>query len=149
MIDFYPVHIYYPLEEAEKKYKNGALRQTEVYLLDFVDRHLEEIMDIAGEDGEIKDEDILDAIKGEILVRGSIQPAAELADMIREINKEIWYKGEAGYRCKNPKDIAEQWQMEYAVKWHEARLFETFVVLEHCVNSVLAKFSGIRQCLFQ
>jgi len=145
MIDFYPVHIYYPLEEAEKKYQNGALRQTEIHLLDFVDRHLDEIMDIASDGNEIKDEDILDAVKGEILVRGSIQPAAELADMIKEINKEIWYKGEAKNHYQNPKYIAEQWQAEYAVKWHEARLFEAFVVLEHCASSVLAKFNGIRQ----
>ncbi|MDR1812803.1 MAG: hypothetical protein LBQ87_08255 [Candidatus Fibromonas sp.] len=144
MVDFYPVHIYYPLEEAEKKYREGALRQTEAYLLDFVERHLEEIMDIANENGEVKDEDILDAVKGEILARGSIQPAAELAEIIREINKEIWYRGETGNYSQTPEGIAEQWQAEYAVKWHEAKLFETFVVLEHCTDPVLAKFSGVR-----
>jgi len=144
MLDFYPVHIYYPLEEAEKKYSEGALKQTETYLLDFVERHLEEIIDIATENGAAEDEDILTAVKGEILARGTIQPAAELADMIREINKEIWYKGEAAHRSQNPKYIAEQWQAEYAVKWREARLFEVFVILEHCANSVLAKFSGVR-----
>jgi len=143
MLDFYPVHIYYPLEEAEKKYREGALKQTETHLLDFVERHLEEIIDIAAESSEAKDEDILNAIKGEILARGSIQPAAELADMIKEINKEIWYKGEAANRSQNPKDIAEQWQAEYAVKWREARLFEIFVVLEHCASTVLTKFSGV------
>jgi hypothetical protein len=145
MLDFYPVHIYYPLEEAEKKYQDGALKQTEAYLLDFVERHLEEIIYIANDDGEPKDEDILDAVKGVILVRGSIQPAAELAEMIKEISKEIWYKGETENQSQNPKDIAESWQAEYAVKWQEAKLFETFVVLEHCTSSVLAKFSGVRQ----
>jgi hypothetical protein len=145
MLDFYPVHIYYPLEEAEKKYQDGALKQTEAYLLDFVERHLEEIIYIANDGGEPKDEDILDAVKGVILVRGSIQPAAELAEMIKEISKEIWYKGEAENQSQNPKDIAESWQAEYAAKWQEAKLFETFVVLEHCASSVLAKFSGVRQ----
>ena len=144
MLDFYPVHIYYPLEEAEKKYNEGALKQTEAYLLDFVERHLEEIIDIATENGEAQDDDILNAVKGEILARGSIQPAAELADMIKEINKEIWYKGEASNRRPNPKHISEQWQAEYAEKWHEARLFEIFVVLEHSASNVLAKFSGVR-----
>ncbi len=144
MIDFYPVHIYYPLEEAERKYREGALKQTETYLLDFVERHLEEIIDIANEDGEARDEDILNAVKGEILARGSIQPAAELADMIKEINKEIWYKGEVENHSQNPQYIAEQWQAEYAIKWREAKLFETFVVLEHCASVVLAKFSGVR-----
>lgn len=144
MLDFYPVHIYYPLEEVEKKYSEGALKQMETYLLDFVERHLEEIIDIATENGSAEDEDILTAVKGEILARGSIQPAAELADMIREINKEIWYKGEASNQSQNPKSIAEQWQAEYAVKWREARLFEVFVILEHCAGNVLAKFSGVR-----
>jgi hypothetical protein len=144
MLDFYPIHIYYPLEDVEKKYQEGALKQTEVYLLDFVERHLEEIIDLANENGEAKDEDILDAVKGEILARGSLQPAAELAEIIKEINKEIWYRGEATNHSQDPKDIAELWQAEYAVKWHEARLFETFVVLEHCTSSVLAKFSGVR-----
>jgi hypothetical protein len=145
MLDFYPMHIYYPLEAAEKKYNSGDLKQIELHLLDFVDRHLEEINDIAHEDGSATDDDILDAVKGEILARGSIQPAAELADIIKEINKEIWYKGEAENRSQNPKDIAEIWQAEYAAKWQEARLFETFVVLEHCINLVLTKFSGVRQ----
>jgi len=144
MLDFYPIHIYYPLEEAEKKYKEGTLKQTENYLLAFVERHLEEIMDLASDNGNANDEDIIDAVKGEILARGSIQPAAELADIIKEINKEIWYRGEAGNQNQNPKDIAEEWQAEYAAKWHEARLFEAFVVLEHCTNTVLAKFSGVR-----
>jgi len=145
MIDFFPTHIYYPLEEAEKKYREGALKQIETHLLDFVDRHLEEIMDIANEKGETKDEDILDALKGEILVRGSIQPAAELADMIKEIHKEVWYRGEAENKSQDINRIAEQWQAEYAVKWHEAKLFEYFVVLEHCTSSVLAKFNRINQ----
>ena len=144
MLDFYPIHIYYPLEEVERKYSEGALKQIETYLLDFVERHLEEIIDTATENGAAEDEDILTAVKAEILARGSIQPAAELAEMIREINKEIWYKGEASNRSQNPKYIAEQWQAEYAVKWREARLFEIFVILEHCANSVLAKFSGVR-----
>jgi len=114
--------------------------------MDFVDRHLDEIVDLANESGEAKDDDILDAVKGEILARGSIQPAAELADMIKEINKEIWYKGEATTNGnQNPKEISELWQAEYAIKWQEARLFETFVVLEHCASAVLAKFSGVRQ----
>ena len=144
MLDFYPIHIYYPLEEAEKKYNEGALKQTETYLMDFVERHSEEIMDIANDNGNAKDEDILDAVKGEILARGSIQPAAELAEIIKEINKEIWYRGEIENQSQNPKDIAEQWQAEYAIKWHEAKLFEIFVVLEHCASAVLAKFSEVR-----
>jgi hypothetical protein len=140
------MQIYYPLEEAEKKYNSGALKQIELFLLDFIDRHLEEIMDIANEDyGNATDTDILDAIKGEILARGSIQPAAELADMIKEIHKEIWYKGEEEKKSQNHREIAERWQAEYAVKWQEARIFETFVVLEHCKDQVLAKFSGVRQ----
>jgi len=146
MLDFYPTHIHYPLEEAEKKYQEGALKQIEGHLLDFVDRHLDEIMDIAN-DGTLcgaTDVDIIDAIKGEILARGSIQPAAELADMIKEINKEIWYNGEKEQESQNPKDIAERWQAEYAVKWQEARLFEIFVALEHCEHKILSKFSGVR-----
>jgi hypothetical protein len=65
--------------------------------------------------------------------------------MIREINKEIWYKGEEENQSQNPQYVAEQWQAEYAIKWHEAKLFETFVVLEHCASSVLAKFNRISQ----
>jgi hypothetical protein len=145
MVDFYPAQIYYPLEEAEKKYQSGALKQIELHLLDFVDRHLEEIMDIANEDCcHASDEEIIDAIKGEILARGSIQPAAELADIIKEINKEIWYKGEKENMHQDPREIAARWQIEYAVKWQEARMFETFVVLECCREQILAKFSGVR-----
>ena len=145
MLDFYPVHIYYPLEAAEAKYHNGDLKQTEIYLLNFVERHLEDIYDLANENSPPSDEDILDAVKGEILARGSIQPAAELAEIIKEISDEIWYMGEKESHRQNPKDIADMWHAQYAIKWREARLFETFVVLEHCASSVLAKFSGVRQ----
>lgn len=147
MLDFYPIHIYYPLDEAEKKYQSGALKQTEAHLLDFVDRHLEEIIDIAANENNdsIQDNDILEAVKSEVLARGSIQPAAELAEIIKEINNEIWYKGEIANRAQSPREIAELWQAEYAVKWHEAKLFEIFVVLEHCKASVLDKFREIRK----
>ena len=145
MLDFYPTQIYYPLEEAEKKYQSGALKQIELHLLDFVDRHLEEITDIAYDDNcSATDEDIINAIKSEILARGSIQPAAELADVIKEINKEIWYNGEKEQRSQDFKEIAALWQIEYAAKWQEARMFETFVVLKHCEEQILAKFSGVR-----
>jgi len=87
-------------------------------------------VDVAKDDSENPGpEEYLDAIRMLVLSTGTIHPPAELADMIREINREIWYQGERGEG--NAQKVRDLWEQKYAFQWSEARLFETFVVLEH------------------
>lgn len=138
MIEYYPQTIYYPKDEVERKWRNGELAHVESRLLDFIVRHAQIIKDIAydavpeaAEAQGVKPtvEDYLDAIRILVLNKGTIHPPSDMADMIKEINKEIWYQGESGEI--NSKKIWSLWEQKYAYQWGEARLFEAFVVLEH------------------
>lgn len=142
MLEFYPQSIYYPREAVEEKYRKGELRLTESRLIGFVERHREEIMEIAyDESTQPGDSALLDAVRLFILSKGTIHPPSEMADLIREINREVWYRGEQG--VQDSRKVAEEWQEKYAAKWREARLFEAFVVLEHCALAVLERLRGV------
>ncbi|HSQ41506.1 MAG TPA: hypothetical protein VLM37_04415 [Fibrobacteraceae bacterium] len=130
MIEYYPQTIYYPKEEVEKKWRNGELTHVEGRLLDFIRRHAMILMEMAkDETPEPGTEEYLDAIRILVLSKGAIHPPAEMGDIIQEINREIWYQGQRGERDQDK--VRELWEQKYAIKWREARLFETFVVLEH------------------
>lgn len=129
MIEFYPQTIYYPRETVEQKYAAGELGSIQKRLEEFIRRHAESIYEVAKDDNPNPGApELLDAIRILILSKGTVHPPSEMADIIREINKEIWYQGEKGER--DTKKIGELWEQKYAFQWREARMFETFVVLE-------------------
>jgi len=142
VFEFYPQSIYYPREAVEEKYRKGELRLTETRLIGFVERHREEILEIAYDDSpEPDDEILLDSVRLFILSKGTIHPPSEMADLICEINREVWYQGQNG--IQDSRKVAEEWQEKYAAKWREARLFEAFVVLEHCSAAILGRLRGM------
>lgn len=145
MIEYFPQTIYYPKDEVERKWRNGELAYVEDRLVDFIRRNGVVLLDIAKDalpeekynsDEMPSAEDFLDAIRILILNKGSIHPPREMADMIQEINKEVWYQGEHGEN--NARKVEEFWEQKYAYKWREARMFETFVVLEHIAPKAIA-----------
>ena len=130
MVEYYPQTIYYPKEEVEKKWRNGELATVESRLIEFIRRHGQILVEVAKDDNPNPGtEEYLDAIRILVLSKGTIHPPSEMADIIREINREIWYQGEKGER--DSQKILELWEQKYAFQWREARMFETFVVLEH------------------
>jgi hypothetical protein len=129
MIEFYPNSIYYPREAVDEKLAKGELEKTKKYLIGWTERHRDEIWECAREDAENPtDEILLDNLRALLLCKGSVQPAAEMGAMIREITKEVWYQNENG--PKDPASIAVDWQAKYLTKWREARMFEAFVLIE-------------------
>ena len=129
MIEFYPNSIYYPREAVDEKLAKGELEKTKKHLIDWTERHRDEIWECAHEDAEQpSDEILLDNLRALLLCKGSLQPAAEMGAMIREITKEVWYQNENG--PKDPQSIAMDWQTKYMTKWREARMFEAFVLIE-------------------
>ena len=95
MIEFYPNSIYYPREAVEEKLAKGELDKTEKHLMGWTERHRGEIWDCARDDAENPtDEILLDNLRALLLCKGSLQPAAEMGDMIKEIKKEVWYRNE-------------------------------------------------------
>ena len=60
--------------------------------------------------------------------RGSIHLPSEMADQIKEINNEIWYRGEHG--DYNRSKIQEEWAMRYASMWRNFRIKEILFVCD-------------------
>src|SRR5690554_79141 len=136
MIEFYPQSIYYPREAVETKLERGELQVTEKRLFEFAERHRDAIWEAAQED--IKDskdpvnpsDDILiNNLKAFLLSIGSLHPAYEMGEMIKEIKKEIWYQNEN--QEKSASEVADNWKELYAGRWREARMFEAFILIEH------------------
>ncbi|MCQ2060046.1 MAG: hypothetical protein MJY47_00455 [Fibrobacter sp.] len=141
MIEFYPNSIYYPREAVEEKLARGELQKTEEHLMGWTERHRGEIWDCARDDAdEPTDEILLDNLRALLLCKGSLQPAAEMGDMIKEITKEIWYQNEK--KPEAPDEVAQEWLSKYLVKWREARMFEAFILIEKKADQLLALLKG-------
>ncbi len=136
MIEFYPQSIYYPREAVEAKLLSGELLATEKRLLEFAERHRLAIWETAKEDAsEPTDAILLDNLRAFLLSKGSIHPAFEMGELIKEIKKEVWYQNET--QKKSPNEIAENWKEQYADKWREARMFEAFILIEYRSKELL------------
>ena len=137
MIEFYPNSIYYPREAVDEKLAKGELEKTKKYLIGWTERHREEIWECAREDAEQpSDEILLDNLRALLLCKGSLQPAADMAAVIREVSKEIWYQNEKDK--KSPDEIATEWWGKYLTKWREARVFEALSLSEKKADQLLA-----------
>lgn len=136
MIEFYPQSIYYPREAVEAKLKSGELQATEKRLLEFAERHRSAIWEAAKEDADAPSDSILlDNLRAFLLSKGSIHPAFEMGELIKEIKKEVWYRNET--QNNPPNEVAENWKELYADKWREARMFEAFILIEHRSKELL------------
>ncbi len=116
----------------EGLYKSGQLNSICLHLLEFVSRHRDEIRAIANKN-RIHNANI-EATKQLIQHRGSIHLPSEMADQIKEINNEIWYRGEHGDydRAK----IQEEWAMRYASMWRNFRIKEILFVVEQKASDI-------------
>lgn len=138
MIEYYPDSIYYPREAVFAKYERGELSKVEKNLLGFAKRHRNRIWIISREDSsEPSDEVLLDNLRAYLLVRGSLQPAVDMADLIKEISKEVWYRNEEQKGRENPQDVAINWEKKFERKWRQARMFEAFVLIDKCKDKLL------------
>ncbi len=116
--------------EAQEKiiadlYQSGQLNNICAHLLEFVSRHRKEILAMTGRDRS--KHAYVEATCQLIQHRGSIHLPSEMADQIKEINNEIWYRGEHGDydRAK----IQEEWAMKYASMWRNFRIREILYVV--------------------
>ena len=126
--------IYYP-RSVEPNLQAGT-QATEKRLLEFAERHRSAIWESALEDSsEPTDAILLDNLRAFLLSIGSIHPAFEMGELIKEIKKEVWYQNET--QDVSPNEIAENWKKTYAIKWREARMFEAFILIERCSKEIL------------
>lgn len=118
----------------EGLYKSGQLNSICLHLLEFVTRHRQEIQSIARKTRA--DQNVIEATKQLIQHRGSIHLPSEMADQIKEINNEIWYRGEHG--DYNRSKIQEEWAMRYASMWRNFRIKEIMYVVDQKAPEILA-----------
>lgn len=142
MITFFPHDIYYPRETVEEKFAKGELQTMQNQLFDFAMRHRDKIFTIAQDEEGLttpSDEDLLDGLRSYLLFKGSLQPAFEMAELIKEINKEVWYRNET--HLETPEEVAEDWKEQYASKWRDARMFEAFILIEKLSDKLIEVLS--------
>jgi hypothetical protein len=123
----------------EGLYKSGQLNGICAHLLDFVTRHQEEIRAIAARERVVGD-GVVEATKQLVQHRGSIHLPSEMADQIKEINNEIWYRGEHG--DYNRSKIQEEWAMRYASMWRNFRIKEILYVCDQKSAEIAAILKG-------
>src|SRR3954470_13457377 len=123
----------------EGLYKSGQLNGICAHLLDFVTRHKEEIRAIAARE-MVAGDGVVEATKQLIQHRGSIHLPSEMADQIKEINNEIWYRGEHG--DYNRSKIQEEWAMKYASMWRNFRIKEILYVADQKSAEIDAILKG-------
>ena len=131
------------MEEEQKiiegLYKAGQLNNISAHLLEFVSRHKEEIRTMAARNTRTN-EGVVEATKQLIQHRGSIHLPSEMADQIKEINNEIWYRGEHG--DYNRSKIQEEWAMRYASMWRNFRIKEILFVCDQKAPEIHGILNG-------
>lgn len=137
MIEFYPNSIYYPRESVEAKLAKGELEKTKQRLFGWVERHCDEIWECAKDDAKNPTNEILlDNLRALLLCKGSLQPAAEMGDLIHEIKKESWFRNE--HEKETIEEVEDEWCEKYLIKWREARMFEAFVLIDKYSEQLLS-----------
>lgn len=134
---------YAPANDAEWRalqdnWMRGGLHTHAVRLVEFIDRHREEIIALAGPGAEAEAK--LRTIKRQIVRVESVCSLSEMRDQARAIQDEIWYRGERGEYDRQ--HIAHEWTSRHAVAWRRWRLKEYLFVVDRCAESLLTHLDG-------
>ena len=125
------------LRTLEARWQEGRYRDYVEMLTVFVERHRDEIRQLAG---EARDPGaLLHAAKRLIAQHGSVDIRSELRDQVGEIHNEIWYRGETGYYDRN--GIQQEWTIRHAPAWRRWRLKEYCFVVDRCADRLVALFT--------
>jgi len=127
------------LTEAERfalelRWYEGRMLPYAEWLTAFVERHRDEILLAAG--GANEPAALLTATKRLIAEFGSIHLAGELKDQKREIENELWYRGEKG-ECDRA-GIQQDWTARHAAAWRRWRTQEYLFVADRCARQIVA-----------
>lgn len=115
------------------EWESGKLSGVSTHLLDFVQRHRQDILQLA--QSSYAPVDLLDATRQVVRTRGFIHLPSDMADQIREISNEIWYHGERG--DFNRAKIQEEWTVKYAHTWRKWRVKQILYVIDRRASEVV------------
>lgn len=130
---------YAPANDAEWRtlqtsWARGELQGHAVRLVEFVDRHREEILHLAGPQADATAR--LHTIKRQIVGLESVCTLSEMQDQRRAIQDEIWFRGERGEYDRV--EIVHQWTSRHAAAWRRWRIKEYLFVVDRCAEAMLS-----------
>ncbi len=120
------------LKTLAEEWGSGKLQALSSYLLEFIDRHRDEILKLARTSKS--PEKRVEAFKQLVRQRGYIHLPLDMADQIHEINNEIWYQGEKG--DFNRQKIKEIWTVKYASTWRRWRVKQILYIIDRRFSEV-------------
>jgi hypothetical protein len=128
------------LKTLNAEWEAGKLAGISAHLLEFVERHRDEILSMAN--FSYAPEDLLAAVRQCVRQRGFIHLPLDMADQIREISNEIWYHGERG--DFNRAKIQEEWTVKHAHTWRKWRVKQILYVIDRRASDVAASLLAAR-----
>jgi hypothetical protein len=129
------------IEELKTEWEKGRLASIARDLLEFVRNHRADIVEYREKHlkklrGVRVSDDL--ALKQYILQVRSISPQGEIKDQLKEIEQEIWYRGENEGGQVNRQDVAREWCMRHAPGWRDHRVMAIVFVLDKMKDELLA-----------
>ncbi len=115
-------------QALEIRWYEGRMLPYVEWIFAFADKHRDEILRTAGPDTGAAQ--LLATVRQMIAQRGSMHLAAELKDQMREMEKELWYRGENDPRARA--EIKQQWTAHHAAGWRRWRIQEYLFVASLC-----------------
>ena len=128
------------LKTLKREWDEGRLDGISTHLLEFVERHRSEILNLAH--NSYAPEELLTAVRQWVKQKGFIHLPLDMADQIREISNEIWYHGERG--DFNRAKIQEEWTVKHAVTWRKWRVKQILYVIDRRAGDVAASLLASR-----
>lgn len=125
-------------DALEREWASGRLDPYGERLLAFVTRHRAAIVQRAGPDADAHA--LLLAAKQHVILAGAVHPRSEMVDQAREIQDEIWIRGERGEYDRQ--HIAHEWTSRHAANWRRWRLTEYLYVMDRRAHEIVAALLG-------
>jgi hypothetical protein len=123
------------LQALENYWRCGQLQSRSDAIVNFVECHRDEILELAGENRDSAA--LIAATQRLICAYRSLDLPAELQDQIHEINNEIWYRGQKGDYDRAR--IQREWAEQHAPNWRRWRIIEYLYVTYHLADVVVAR----------
>jgi hypothetical protein len=122
----------------EIRWYEGKMLPYVEWIHEFAEKHRGEILRISGP-GATPDQ-LVAIVKDLIAQRGTMHLAAELKDQMREMEKELWYRGELDPRARA--EIKQEWTVRHAAAWRRWRIQEYLFVVGLCREELAAQLQG-------
>lgn len=127
------------IEELKTEWEKGRLAPIARDLVEFVRNHRADILEYREAHlkklrGAPSSDDL--ALRMYILQVRSISPQGEIRDQLKEIEQEIWYRGERGSQVDR-QEVAREWCLRHAPGWRDHRVMAIVFVLEKIKDQLL------------